>query len=82
MIESLKGDEIVHRVGGRFKLTALIQHRVRELMDGSRPLVDRNGRTDLEVAIDEVYKGKITVDVDHQSVEEEEEEVTEGENKE
>lgn len=81
MIESLKGDEIVRSVGGRFKLTALIQHRVRELMDGARPLVDRNGRTDLEVAIDEVHEGKITMDIDHLSVEEEEE-VTEGKNKE
>lgn len=82
MIESLKGDEIVRRVGGRFKLTALIQHRVRELMDGARPLVDRNGRTDLEVAIDEVHEGKIAMDIDHLSVKEEEEEVTEGKNKE
>ena len=28
MIETLKDETIVNKVGGRFKLTALIQHRV------------------------------------------------------
>ncbi len=59
MIEALKGEEIVNRLGGRFKLTALIQHRVRELMDGARPLVERKGRSDLELAIIEISEGKI-----------------------
>ena len=40
MIEALKSDEIVNKVGGRFKLTALIQKRMLELMDGARPLVE------------------------------------------
>ena len=35
MIEALKSDEIVRKVGGRFKLTALIQKRMLELMDGA-----------------------------------------------
>ena len=43
MIEALKSDEIVNKVGGRFKLTALIQKRMLELMDGARPLVERDG---------------------------------------
>ena len=48
MIEALRSDEIVLKCGGRFKLTALIQRRLRELIvDGARPLVDRNGRTDI-----------------------------------
>ena len=63
MIEALRSDEIVHKCGGRFKLTALIQHRLRELMiDGARPLLDRNGRTDLEVVIAEIMEDKITAD--------------------
>ena len=33
MIEALKSDEIVNKVGGRFKLTALIQKRMLELME-------------------------------------------------
>ncbi len=62
MIEALKGDEIVDKLGGRFKLTALIQSRWRELMEGARPLVEREGRSDLEVAIAEVLEEKITID--------------------
>ena len=47
MIEALKSDDIVNKLGGRFKLTALIQKRLKELIiDGERPLVDRHGRTD------------------------------------
>ncbi len=63
MIEALKGEDIVHRVGGRFKLTALIQHRIRELMEGARPLVERKGRSDLEVAIQEAAEGKIDLEL-------------------
>jgi DNA-directed RNA polymerase subunit omega len=63
MIEALKSDEIVHKVGGRFKLTALIQKRMLELMDGARPLVERrDGQTDLEVVIQEILQDKIAID--------------------
>ncbi|MCH8824219.1 MAG: DNA-directed RNA polymerase subunit omega [Planctomycetes bacterium] len=61
MIEALKSDEIVLKLGGRFKLTALIQKRLKELIiDGERPLVDRDGRTDLELVIEEILQDKIT----------------------
>ena len=59
MIEALKGEEIVNKAGGRFKLCALIQRRLVELMDGSRPLVERRGRSDLELVIAEIVEGKI-----------------------
>jgi DNA-directed RNA polymerase subunit omega len=63
MIEALKSDEIVNKLGGRFKLTALIQRRLKELVvDGARPLVDREGRTDLELAIEEILQDKIAPD--------------------
>jgi DNA-directed RNA polymerase subunit omega len=63
MIDALRSDEIVIKCGGRFKLTALIQHRLRELLiDEARPLVERNGRTDLEVVIAEIMEDKITAD--------------------
>ena len=62
MIEALKSDEIVNKVGGRFKLTALIQKRMIELMDGARPLVERGGMTDLEVVIQEILQDKIAID--------------------
>ena len=62
MIEALKSDEIVNKVGGCFKLTALIQKRMLELMDGARPLVERGGMTDLEVVIQEILQDKIAID--------------------
>ncbi len=60
MIEALKSDEIVKKVGGKFRLTALIQRRLVELIEGARPLVERNGRTDLELVIEEIMQDKIT----------------------
>ena len=63
MIEALKSDDIVNKVGGRFKLTALIQKRLLELMDGARPLVERsNGMTELEIVIQEILQDKIAID--------------------
>jgi len=63
MIEALKSEDIVNKVGGRFKLTALIQKRMLELMQGSRPLVERKrGMTDMEVAIQEILENKIGID--------------------
>lgn len=62
MIEALKSEEIVNKAGGRFKLCALIQHRLVQLVDGARPLIERDGRSDLEVAIEEILQGKIGID--------------------
>ena len=62
MIEALKSDEIVNKVGGRFKLCALVQRRLGQLMDGSRPLVERDGRSDLELVVEEIMQDKITLD--------------------
>lgn len=63
MIEALKSDDIVNKVGGRFKLCALIQRRLLEIIDGARPLVERvPGMTDLELVIDEILQDKITID--------------------
>lgn len=61
MIEYLKDDSVINELGGRFKFTALVQHRVRQLMDGDRPLVERRGRSDFEVAIEEIVEKKITL---------------------
>ncbi len=66
MIEALKSDEIVNKVGGRFKLTALLQKRCLELMEGARPLVERaDHMTDLEVAIQEILQDKIAIDYEN-----------------
>lgn len=64
MIEALKSEEIVEKVGGRFHLCALIQRRLVQLMDGGRPLVERDGRSDLEIVIEEIMQDKITLEFD------------------
>lgn len=69
MIEALKSDEIVNKVGGRFKLCALIQKRLVEIIDGARPLVDRvPGMTDLEIVIEEILQDKIAIDYEGSSL--------------
>ena len=63
MIEELKSTEIVNKVGGRFKLTALIQKRLGELMEGSRPLIkNAEGKTHMEIVIQEILQDKIAID--------------------
>jgi DNA-directed RNA polymerase subunit omega len=63
MIEDLKNVEIVNKVGGRFKLSALIQKRMLEIMQGSRPLIeDTDGKTMMEIVVEEVKNDKIAID--------------------
>ncbi len=63
MLDALKDDRIINKFGGRFKFTALVQHRIRELMAGQRPLVERNGRNDFEVAVQEIVENKISLEL-------------------
>lgn len=62
MIDLLKNDDIIRKVGGRFKLTSLIQKRWLELMRGSRPLVDPSGKTEMEIVMEEIRQEKIGID--------------------
>ncbi len=63
MIEELKSTDLINKVGGRFKLTALIQKRLDELVQGSRPLIeDSSGKTMLEVVVQEILQDKIAID--------------------
>jgi DNA-directed RNA polymerase subunit omega len=71
MIEALKSDEIVQKVGGRFKLTALVQRRLRELLAGSRPMVEIGEDEKLtltEIAIREILQDKLTIDYDASNI--------------
>ena len=69
MIEALKSEEIVKMVGGKFRLTALIQRRLAELVQGSRPLVERKkGMTDMEVVIEEILQGLIEIDYENSDI--------------
>lgn len=66
MIEALKSDDIVNKVGGRFKLTALIQKRMVEILQGSRPYVEpKPGMTPMETVIQEILEDKIEIDYEN-----------------
>lgn len=63
MLEELKSEVIVKKVGGRFKLAALIQKRMLELLQGSRPLIENTeGRTMMEIVVQEILQDKIAID--------------------
>jgi DNA-directed RNA polymerase subunit omega len=63
MLEELKSDRIINKVGGRFKLTALVQKRMVELLQGSRPLIENTGNmTMMEIVIQEILLDKITME--------------------
>lgn len=63
MIEELKNTDIINKVGGKYKLTALIQKRLAELMEGARPLIeDTEGKTQLEIVVQEILQDKIAID--------------------
>lgn len=59
MIEALKNEDLIKKVGGRFKLAALIQKRMKELMFGSRPLVEPGKMTPMEIVMKEIMDGKL-----------------------
>jgi len=63
MIDELKSQKLIDKVGGKFKLTALVQKRLGELLQGSRPLIkDVEDKTMLEIVIQEILQDKIAID--------------------
>ena len=63
MLEELKEEEIVNKVGGRFKLSTLIQKRMIALNQGARPLVDVRSPDKMAVVIQEIMQNKIYLDL-------------------
>ena len=69
MINELKNTKLIEKLGGRFKLTSLVQKRLLELMQGGRPLIeDTEGKTQLEIVIEEIKQDKITIDYEHSDI--------------
>ncbi len=62
MYDALKEEEIVRKVGGRFKLSTLIQKRLVQLNQGSRPLVEDNGSDKMAIVLEEILQDKIYLD--------------------
>ena len=64
MLNELQEEKIVKKVGGRFKLSTLIQKRLVALNAGSRPLVDMDSSDKLHIVIQEILADKIYLDTD------------------
>ena len=64
MLDELREEGIVKKVGGRFKLSTLIQKRLVALNAGSRQLVELNTDDKLEVVIQEILQDKIYLDTE------------------
>src|ERR1043166_7406153 len=63
MLDDLKEEGIVNKVGGRFKLSTLIQKRMVALNTGARPLVDLRTSDKMAIVIQEIIQDKIYLDV-------------------
>ena len=62
MYEELKNEEIVRKVGGRFKLSTFIQKRMVQLNQGARPLVDSKTEDRMAIVLQEIINDKIYLD--------------------
>jgi DNA-directed RNA polymerase subunit omega len=62
MLDELKEEEIVNKVGGRFKLSTLIQKRMVALNTGAKPLVDVKSGDKLMIVLQEILQDKIYLD--------------------
>ncbi len=62
MIDALKEEDIVNKVGGRFKLTTLIQKRLVAVNAGARVLVDFKSDNQMEIVVQEILQDKIYLD--------------------
>ena len=59
MIDELREEAIIQKVGGRFKLSTLIQKRLIALNHGAKPLVIMPRASNLEIVIQEIMQDKI-----------------------
>jgi DNA-directed RNA polymerase subunit omega len=64
MLEELRDEEVIYKVGGRFKLSTLIQKRLVALNQGSPALVDLPTEDKMKIVIQEIMQNKIYLDTD------------------
>lgn len=63
MYDQLKDEFLIRKVGGRFKLSTLIQKRLVQLNKGSRPLIDTNLTDRMSIVLQEIEQEKIFLDM-------------------
>jgi DNA-directed RNA polymerase subunit omega len=64
MIEELREEAIINKIGGRFKLSTLIQKRLVQLNAGARPLVADKSDNKMQIVIYEILQDKIYLDTE------------------
>ncbi len=64
MLDEFKDNAIVDKVGGRFKLSTLIQKRLVALNRGARPLVELSTKDHMKVVVAEILQDKIYLDTE------------------
>lgn len=62
MLDELKEEGIVNKVGGRFKLSTLIQKRIVMLNAGARSLVELKTNDKMAIVLQEILQDKIFLD--------------------
>jgi DNA-directed RNA polymerase subunit omega len=63
MLDEFKEEQIVNKVGGRFKLSTLIQKRLVALNRGAHPLVELPTKNQMEIVVAEIMQDKIYLDM-------------------
>ena len=66
MMEELREEHIVNKVGGRFKLSTLIQKRMVALNRGSRPLIELDTEDRMKIVLQEIVQDKIYLDASNE----------------
>jgi DNA-directed RNA polymerase subunit omega len=66
MLDPLKDESIVNRVGGRFKLSTLMQKRLVQLNKGARPLIATELKDNAAIVLEEIRQEKITLDTSNE----------------
>lgn len=66
MLEELREEKIVNKVGGRFKLSTLVQKRLVALNAGSRPLVEVDTDDKMKIVLQEILQDKIYLDTSNE----------------
>ena len=59
MLDTTLEDQLLQKMGGKLRLTALMQKRMVELKRGSRPLVQTDEKDLLKIIVQEILQGKM-----------------------
>ncbi|MFM9068683.1 MAG: DNA-directed RNA polymerase subunit omega [Planctomycetota bacterium] len=66
MHEELKEEAIANKVGGRFKLSTLIQKRLLQLNQGLKPMVITDSQDKMKIVLQEILQDKIFLDASNE----------------